>query len=201
MLLCLPPLLLCLSLFDAPKFFQLRIIIFPGMSRRCFPIPSRRRLSRGNSFRGFLSRTQPRARLLPHPFPGSSTQKNFNSTLEKSRITARFFFSLSRFLAWIRTSKKSRAGPYRGGYKICDKMPLNALPRSRLFHTKKVTCRRAIMLYYIYLNNKIKTNTQAVLKLVNCSVHEQHSFVIFVVSCSRSSGRLLPLIFNLARVH
>lgn len=64
---------LSFSLSGVPKFFQLRIIIFPGMSRRCFPTPSsRRRLSRENSFRGFLSRTQPRA---PLPLIRSQTHR------------------------------------------------------------------------------------------------------------------------------
>lgn len=104
---------LSLSLFhslppDVPKFFQLRIIIFPGMSRRCFPTPSSaRRLSRENSFRGFLSRTQPCARFLPHPFPSSSTQKNFNSAPEKSQMTTCFFFAFSRSLAQISYFKET----------------------------------------------------------------------------------------------
>lgn len=78
------------------------------MSRRCFPTPSSaRRLSRENSFRGFLSRTQPSARFLPHPFPGSSTQKNFNSAPEKSQMTACFFFAFSRSLARISYFKET----------------------------------------------------------------------------------------------
>ena len=70
-----------------PKFFQLRIIIFPGMSRRCLLTPSSKSLISGKFFSRFpLENTTARV-SPPHPFSGSSTQKNFNSASEKSRMT------------------------------------------------------------------------------------------------------------------
>lgn len=88
---------LSFSLSDVPKFFQLRIIIFPGMSRRCFPTPSSTSLISGKFFSRFpLENTAARARARvspPHPFPGSSTQKNFNSAPEKSRMATLFLCS------------------------------------------------------------------------------------------------------------
>lgn len=108
------------------------------MSRRCFPTPSsRRRLSRENSFRGFLSRTQPRA---PLPLIRSQTHRR-----------RRILILLPKNLGWrarsfsVRTRILYFKGPHVGN-KIANKflwtnkacLIRQLLSRTRLSHSRKL---------------------------------------------------------------
>lgn len=163
--LSLPSLSLSLSPSGVPKFFQLRIIIFPGMSRRCFPTPSSVSLISRKFFSRFpLENTAALARAppLPHPFPGSSTQKNFNSAPEKSRMTACFFSVLTLSTTDSALQRDRASDAYLGCEKRSQIMIANKkIRRKLLWCAREKNLFRIVLpsdekLFYIYPTEREK---------------------------------------------